>query len=186
VTALKAKRAELAGEVQAAEKRVDQLRAYLVHVDAVLRLFDPGAEPDAIPARRPYRRKGWFSDGELPRRILDTLRTSPEPLSASAITASVMADKSLDTGDAATLLLIRKGVQSYLRRQSGALVEPAGRKGREDDIIPAIKALFKLNRGWDVEVVPETEASQFPAPREKLEIPIARQVGRLVAYHQAA
>ena len=55
-----------------------------------------------------------------------------------------------------------------------------------EDIIPAIKSLFKLNRGWDVEVVPETEASRFPAPQEKLEIPIARQVGRLIAYEQAA
>ena len=55
-----------------------------------------------------------------------------------------------------------------------------------DDIIPAIKALFKLNRGWDVEVVPETEASQFPSPREKLDLPIERQIGRLVAYQQAA
>ena len=41
-----------------------------------------------------------------------------------------------------------------------------------DDIIPAIKALFKLNRGWDIEVVPETEASLFPAAREKLDLPI--------------
>jgi hypothetical protein len=131
VTALRAKHAELAGEVQTAEKRIAQLRADLFHLDATLRLFDPSAEPDAIPTRRPYRRKGWFSDGELPRRVLDTLRTSPEPLSASAITASVMIAKGLDTDDAATLLVIRKGVQSYLRRQSGALVEPAGRKGRD-------------------------------------------------------
>jgi len=131
VSALKAKRAELASEVQATEKRVDQLRADLLHVDAVLRLFDSATEPSGIPAKRPYRRRNWFSDGELPRRILDTLRTSPKPLSASAITASVMSAKGLDTGDAATLLLIRKGVQSYLRRQSGALVEPTGRKGRD-------------------------------------------------------
>lgn len=131
VTALRAKHAELAGENQATEKRLAQLRADLVHLDATLRLFDPNAEPGAILARRPYRRKGWFSDGELPRRILDTLRISPEPLSASAVTASVMTAKRLDTGDAAMLLMIRKGVQSYLRRQSGTLVHPAGRKARD-------------------------------------------------------
>jgi hypothetical protein len=131
VSALKAKRAELAGEIGAAEKQIAQLRADLVHLDATLRLFDPAAEPAAIPARRPYRRRRWFSDGELPRRILDTLRTSQEPLSASVVTARVMAAKGLDIGDAATLLMIRKGVQSYLRRQSGALVETAGRKGRD-------------------------------------------------------
>jgi hypothetical protein len=129
VTALKAKRAELAGEVQAAEKRVDQLRVDLVHVDAVLHLFDPSAEPDAIPARRPYRRNGWFSDGELPRRILDTLRTSPEPLSASTLAKRIVAQKGFAEGDAHTFLTIKKGVQSYLRRHCHKLVEPAGRKG---------------------------------------------------------
>ena len=87
ISALRAKRAELAGEIGAAEKRIAQLRADLVHLDATLRLFDPAADSAAIPARRPYRRRRWFSDGELPRRILDTLRTSPEPLSASAVTA---------------------------------------------------------------------------------------------------
>jgi hypothetical protein len=131
ISALRAKRAELAGEIQVAENRIAQLRADLVHLDATLRLFDPAADPAAIPARRPYRRRRWFSDGELPRRILDTLRTSPEPLSASAVTARVMAAKGMDVDDAATLLMIRKGVQSYLRRQSGALVETAGRKSRD-------------------------------------------------------
>lgn len=131
VSALKAKRAELSGEIGVAEKHIAQLRADLVHLDATLRLFDPAAEPAAIPAKRPYRRRHWFSDGELPRRILDTLRTSPEPLSASAVTASVMVAKDLDMGDAATLLMIRKSVQSYLRRQSGALVETAGRRSRD-------------------------------------------------------
>jgi hypothetical protein len=131
VTALRAKRAELAGEIGAAEKRIAQLRADLVHLDATLCLFAPKADPEAIPARRPYRRRLWFSDGELPRRILTTLRTSPAPLSASALADLIIAQKGFAEGDAHTFLTIRKGVQSYLRRQSGALVEPAGRNGRD-------------------------------------------------------
>jgi hypothetical protein len=55
-----------------------------------------------------------------------------------------------------------------------------------DDVIPAIKALFKLNRGWNVEVVPETDTSRFPSPVEKLDLFIARTVEGLVAYQQAA
>ncbi len=45
VSALVAKRAELAGEIEAAEKRVAKLRADLLHLDATLRLFDAEAEP---------------------------------------------------------------------------------------------------------------------------------------------
>jgi hypothetical protein len=48
---LRAKRAEMAGEIDAAERRADQLRADLIHIDAVLRLFDP----EAIPAKRVQR-----------------------------------------------------------------------------------------------------------------------------------
>jgi hypothetical protein len=64
---------------------VAQLRADLVHLDATLRLFDPKAEPEAIPVRRPYRRRRWFSDGELPRRILSTMRTAPAPLAPARL-----------------------------------------------------------------------------------------------------
>lgn len=52
---LRAKRAEMAGEIDAAERRADQLRADLIHIDAVLRLFDPDAEPEGIPAKRVQR-----------------------------------------------------------------------------------------------------------------------------------
>jgi hypothetical protein len=129
VTALTAKRAELAGQIQALDKRVAQLRADLVHVDAVLRMF--ATNPATIPAKRPYRRRRWFGDGELPRRILDTLRASDAPLSAAEIAGRVMVAKGLDAGDAETLLLIRRSVQSYLRRHNGALVQQERRNGRD-------------------------------------------------------
>jgi hypothetical protein len=130
VSALVAKRAELAGQIQALDKQVAQLRADLVHVDAVLRMFAPTADPAAIPAKRPYRRRRWFKNGELPRRILDTLRGSEMPLSAAEIAGRVMVAKGLDADDADTLLLIRKSVQSYLRRQNGALVQQSGSNGQ--------------------------------------------------------
>jgi hypothetical protein len=119
VTALRSKRAELAGEINAVEKHVAQLRANLVHLDATLRLFDPSADPETIPNKRPYHRRRWFSDGELPRRILDTLRTSPDPLSANDLAERIIAQKGFAEGDAQTLLTIRKSVQSYLRHQTG-------------------------------------------------------------------
>ena len=39
VSALKTKRGEIAGEIVAAERRITDLRAALVHVDATLKLF---------------------------------------------------------------------------------------------------------------------------------------------------
>jgi hypothetical protein len=126
VSALREKRAHISGEVRVAKQRLAKLEDALGNLDATLRLFEPGSDPGAIPARRPYKRNGQFRNGELPRLILSTLRASPEPMSAVGIAAHVVAQKGAAADDAA-LALVRKCVQSYLRRQAGALVETAGR-----------------------------------------------------------
>lgn len=79
VSALKAKRAELAGEAKVAERHLGQLRADLVHLDAVLRMFDPAPSLASSPLGTPPGVASGSTTGELPRRILDTLRPSPEP-----------------------------------------------------------------------------------------------------------
>jgi hypothetical protein len=130
VSALKAKRAELAGEISAAEKHIAQQRADLVHLDATLRLFDSRAEPATIAPKRPYRRREWFKNGELPRLVLSTLRSGPEPMSASELAVTVMAGKGLDARDAATLEAISGSVRGYLRRHRDTVVERVGRRER--------------------------------------------------------
>lgn len=56
-----------------------------------------------------------------------------------------------------------------------------------DDVIPAVKALFHYNRGVDVEVLPATDAGVFPAtPRTGLDLPVGRNLDRLVAIAAAA
>ncbi len=127
ISTLCAKRAELAGEVQAAEKRLDQLRADLVHLDAVLRVFGANVRPEQIAPKRSYRRRGWFKHKELPRLILGALRDASEPVTARDLALVVMASKGMDVGDAATLDEIGDAVRRYLRRQQGRLVEQAGR-----------------------------------------------------------
>ena len=41
LAALRERRAEMSGEITSIERRLRDLRASLVHVDATLRLFDP-------------------------------------------------------------------------------------------------------------------------------------------------
>jgi hypothetical protein len=60
VSALMAKRSEVAGMITDLERRAAQQRAKLVHVDAVLRLYAPELQPDCIPSRAVRRRNGWF------------------------------------------------------------------------------------------------------------------------------
>jgi hypothetical protein len=101
VNALIRKRAEIAGKIRELEHQTDQLRAEMVHVDSVLRLFAPDIEVEKIPAKlRTPRRSEYFARGELTRICLDALRNAAESsegwLTGEAITINIMRDKGLD------------------------------------------------------------------------------------------
>jgi hypothetical protein len=123
VSALVAKRSEVAGAIADLERKAAQQRADLVHVDAVLRLYAPELEADCIPSRAVRRRNGWFKSGELVRMVLDILRIAPAPMSGKEIAAVVMVRRGLDLADMHSARLIGKLVNNALARQAGDLVE---------------------------------------------------------------
>jgi len=89
VTALIAKRAELAGQIEHAQGEVKRLTIALDHVEETLRLFAPDIDVAAIsprpvpPAHQAFR-------GEVSRIILESLRTATGPLSTVQLTSRVM------------------------------------------------------------------------------------------------
>jgi hypothetical protein len=123
VSALVAKRSEVAGVIADLERKTAQQRVDLVHVDAVLRLYAPELEPDCIPSRAVRRRNGWFKPGELVRMVLDTLRVASAPMPSREIAAAVMVLRGLDPTDMHTSRLVCKLVNNALARQAGDLVE---------------------------------------------------------------
>jgi hypothetical protein len=64
LAALRERRAEIAGEITSTERRLAYLREALGHIDGTLRLFDPAADPSAIPRRRPYKQVKLFGAGK--------------------------------------------------------------------------------------------------------------------------
>lgn len=73
--ALIAKRADILFEITQAEKRIDGLRAELVHVNAVLRMFKPDADLETLPTRfRRPTRSPYFGHGEITQRVYDAIR----------------------------------------------------------------------------------------------------------------
>ena len=86
IHALRRKRAEVLGAVFEAEEALNQRRIDLVHIDAVLRMFGPEAEPGDIKPCRTYNRNGYFAPEKLDRLLLDTARQrspSRRPTSAT-------------------------------------------------------------------------------------------------------
>ena len=122
VAALVRKRAELAGEVGELDERLSQARADLVHLDAVLRLLAPAFNPEDIAPKKQIQRRGWFSEGELPRTVLDILRAAPEPLTVREVAAVVMERRGFDAGDRTTAWTVERGVERTLKRRA-AVVE---------------------------------------------------------------
>jgi hypothetical protein len=74
ISALRLKRAEISGHIHDLEKRIARQRANLANLDAPIKLFSPGENPDAIPPKRVYRRTRYFAHNELSRLTQDALR----------------------------------------------------------------------------------------------------------------
>jgi hypothetical protein len=125
ISALRLKRAEISGHIHDLEKRIVRQRANLANLDATIKLFSPGTNPDAIPSKRPYRRTRYFARNELSRLTQDALRTASGPLTSAEIAAAVMETKGMPADDAAFKEIVAARALTVLRRlvKRGALVK---------------------------------------------------------------
>jgi hypothetical protein len=94
ISALCAKRLEIAAHVHDTEKKLAKLRASVANLDTAMNLLTPG-HPDAVPPRRGYRRTKYFARNELPRLTLDALRKATGPITAGDIALWIVRDKGL-------------------------------------------------------------------------------------------
>lgn len=94
--ALVAKRAEILFEIGELEKKVDQPRTELVHLDAVLRMFRPDFKAEGLPVRhRRPTKSPYFAHGELTKRIFDAIRERGT-VASHEVVSDAMRDKGLD------------------------------------------------------------------------------------------
>jgi hypothetical protein len=119
------KRAEISGHIHDLEKRIARQRANLANLDATIKLFSPGTNPDAIPPKRVYRRTRYFAHNELSRLTQDVLRTASGPLTSAEIAAVVMQAKGMPSGDEAFREIVASRALTVLRRHAkrGAVVK---------------------------------------------------------------
>ncbi len=115
ISALVAKRAELAGEVQKMDKRRLALKEHIAHIDAVLRLFRYAGDPAAI---KPKRKNTWlFRRGELARMVGDIEREARKPLHKEEIAAEVVRRKGW-AADPDLVETVAEKVKDTRKRQS--------------------------------------------------------------------
>ena len=119
VNGLVEKRAELAGEIKAAEKNLHVMRESLSHLDATIRLLAPEVQLSRISAKRRYRRSNLFEHGELSRSVRETLRDAKAPLSSRDIAIAVLTPRGFGR-DATAIKNTCGGVLRVLCSMEGA------------------------------------------------------------------
>jgi hypothetical protein len=115
ISALREKRALVAGLIEKLERKLEQHRADLTHIDGVLRLFQPDRDPGEIKPKRTYRRTRYFARNELARLCMDALRDAPGFITTDEIAAQVIAVKGFETADNTLRAAIRDQVLTVLR-----------------------------------------------------------------------
>jgi hypothetical protein len=125
VSALRLKRAEISGHIHDLEKRIARQRTNLANLDATVKLFSPGTNPDAIPPKRVYRRTRYFAHNELSRLTQDALRIASGPLTSAEIAAAIMQARGMPPGDAAFKEIVANRAVTVLRRlaKRGAVIK---------------------------------------------------------------
>jgi hypothetical protein len=117
VSGLIEKRRELAGIIDELQRRLDQHRADLTHIDGTLRVLAADLDPETIRPKRVYRRNRYFARNELSRLCLGVLRAAAgELLSTDDIASRLIAAKGFDAGDAILRAAIREQVGSTVKR----------------------------------------------------------------------
>ena len=117
ISALREKRALIAGLIEKLERKLEQHRADLTHIDGVLRLFQPDRDPGDINPKRTYaRRTRYFAHNELSRRCMDALRTADGALmTTDDIAGQIIKAKAFDAADTVLRKAISEQALALLR-----------------------------------------------------------------------
>lgn len=128
MSALRNKRAEMAGTVVQLEQQLVRQRADLSHLDATMRLFDPNIRPNEIRPRQRRARSTWFHHGECLRLIYDELRDAPQPMTTRQLAERIMRNKAIPAADDRSRDLVQKTLLGSLNRAKDTIArtETAG------------------------------------------------------------
>jgi hypothetical protein len=123
LSGLVAKRAEVAGQIQALQRDVAALAADVRTLDGAIRIIDPTYNVRGIRAKRSNRKNQFFTErGEASKFVLDSLRAHRDPISTNELAEIARVQKGLDAPD---LKALRASILTTLSRQriKGVVIE---------------------------------------------------------------
>jgi hypothetical protein len=89
--------AELAGKLQANAEERQRLEESMRHVEAVIKLLEPGFSLRGIAIRRRAKNQ-WFKRGTMFRHVLEVLRAAEKPLTSREVAERLLGSIGVEDG----------------------------------------------------------------------------------------
>lgn len=118
--------ADIGGQILENRKEARRLADAMIHVEAVIRLFDPAYNVTRIAARRRYKGNGLFKRGTILRNALDVLRKAQGPLTARELTEQMLAAQGAPVPKPKAMRSLIASVQTSLVNHEGKSVARIG------------------------------------------------------------
>jgi hypothetical protein len=116
--------AELGGQILENKQRHGELSDQMRHVEAVIKMLDPGYSLRAISVKR-RQPNPWFKRGTVYRRAVDALRTATAPLTAREIAELVLAAANVTDPDKDAVADLTGSILASLRNHVGKGIQRA-------------------------------------------------------------
>jgi hypothetical protein len=117
--------AELGGKILQNKAEAKRLAQAMVHVEAVLKMLQPGYDVRSIAIRR-RQPNPWFKRGTVFRHALDVLRTATGPLTTRQIAERMVKAHGVTDAPRKAVRDLAGGVQASLRNHEGRGVARVG------------------------------------------------------------
>lgn len=110
--------AELGGKLRDSKREFDRLTAAMQHVEAVLKLLQPGYRLQSIVVRR-RKPNPYFKRGTLLRHVLEALRRAEHPLTPREIALRLLQAKGVTDATQASTSRLTASILAALQAHKG-------------------------------------------------------------------
>jgi len=130
VSGLAAKRSELTGLILDYQKKIDQMRVAVGHLDASIKLFAPDYDLRTVRAKVPRQRNSYFKPGECQRLVLEIFRDAGgAALSSRQIGDHLVQRKGLPVSTDMSEQMQKNASAVAKRLEDTGTILPAGKDG---------------------------------------------------------
>jgi hypothetical protein len=116
-------RADLIRKSENSRQQRPSLRVDIWHVEAVIRLLEPGAKIRQLERRKP---NPWFKHGTLFRLTVEALKAAGRPLSSQEITLALLRQRGVTDADPLAVADLLKSVERSLVYHRDGSIEAVG------------------------------------------------------------